>query len=64
MEFFLCVLGVVLVVEGMPWFLSPPKVKAMMREMDRMPEGALRWMGLLLMALGMMVVYFAKNTSI
>ncbi|MDY0190480.1 MAG: DUF2065 domain-containing protein [Desulfuromonas sp.] len=61
MKFCLCVLGVVLVIEGIPWFLSPQTVKRMLLQMLPMPENALRIMGSLLMLTGLATVYFAVN---
>jgi hypothetical protein len=61
MEFVLCVLGVVLIIEGIPWFLSPQWFKRMMLQMLPLPERLLRIMGLLLMLTGLATVYFAIN---
>jgi uncharacterized protein len=59
MEFFLCVLGIVLVVEGVPWFLSPTTVKKALLQLLPLPDSALRFLGLSLMLSGLLVVYFA-----
>nr|WP_320051029.1 DUF2065 domain-containing protein [uncultured Desulfuromonas sp.] len=59
MKFFLCVIGVVLVIEGIPWFLSPQGLKRMLLQMLPIPERTLRVMGLLLMLAGLLVVYYA-----
>jgi len=61
MKFFLCVLGVVLVLEGMPWFLSPQVYKRMMLQILPVPENTLRTLGFLLMLTGLATVYFAVN---
>lgn len=61
MKFFLCVLGVVLVMEGIPWFLSPQTVKRMLLQMLPLPEKVLRIMGTGLMLTGLATVYFAVN---
>ena len=50
MKFFWCVIGVVLVIEGIPWFLSPQGLKRMLVQMLPVPERTLRMMGLLLIA--------------
>lgn len=64
MKFFLCVVGVVLIVEGIPWFLSPQGFKQMLLQMLPVPERMLRLMGLLLMLSGLVTVYFAMNWTV
>ncbi len=59
MKFFWCVIGVVLVIEGIPWFLSPQGLKRMLVQMLPVPERTLRMMGLLLMLGGLLIVYYA-----
>ncbi|PLX96457.1 MAG: DUF2065 domain-containing protein [Desulfuromonas sp.] len=61
MKFFWCVVGVVLVVEGIPWFLSPQGLKRMLVQMLPIPEQTLRALGVLLMAGGLMIVYCAMH---
>jgi len=61
MEFFLTVIGVVMVVEGMPWFLSPQGVKKMLLQILPLPEHIMRSMGLVLMLAGLAMVYIASN---
>ena len=61
MEFFLTVIGVVMVVEGMPWFLSPQGVKKMLIQILPLPERTMRSMGLMLMLAGLLMVYIASN---
>ncbi len=59
MEFLLSVIGVVLVVEGIPWFLSPETVKKTLRQLAVLPDSSLRILGMLLMLAGLLVVYLA-----
>jgi hypothetical protein len=61
MEFLLTVLGVVLVVEGMPWFLSPRRVKGVLLGFMKTPDRVLRLMGLVLMLSGLLVVYLTRR---
>lgn len=58
MRFILTVVGVVLIFEGMPWFLSPNGVRRMLLELARMPEGSLRLFGLACMLSGLVLVYW------
>ena len=58
---FLVVIGVVLIVEGIPWFLSPGGYKRVLLQLLPMSEGPLRCMGLLLMLTGLLLVYLVKT---
>ena len=60
MKFFLCVLGMVMIVEGLPYFAFPEKMKLWVQKITMTPEGSLRRFGLVLMALGLFLVYFGK----
>jgi len=61
MEFLLTVLGVVLVVEGIPWFLSPSAIKRVYAQMLILPERHLRFFGLTAMLGGLLLVYLARG---
>jgi hypothetical protein len=61
MEFFLTVIGVVMVIEGVPWFLSPQGVKKMLLQILPLPERTMRSMGFVLMLAGLATVYIAFN---
>lgn len=60
-ESLLVVLGVVLIVEGIPWFLSPRGTKHMLSELFRMNDHSLRGVGLFFMLVGLLIVYVAKG---
>jgi uncharacterized protein YjeT (DUF2065 family) len=61
MEFFLCVLGMVLVVEGLPYFGFPDKMKALMKVMREQDDATLRMMGGSLMLLGLIILFVART---
>ena len=61
MEFFLCVLGMVMIVEGVPYFAFPDKMKIWVRKVMEMPELQLRRTGLILMGLGLFLIYIGKR---
>ena len=61
MEFFLCVLGMVMVIEGIPYFGFPEKMKTMMRLVQEQENQTLRIMGAILIVLGLLVVYLARR---
>ena len=61
MKFFFCVMGMVMIVEGLPYFIAPHKMREMVAVILQMPEAALRKFGFVLMAAGLVVVYFAMG---
>ncbi len=61
MKFFLCVIGMVMIIEGVPYFAFPEKMKGWIYKVLEMPEGTLRRFGLSLMLIGLLLVYFGRN---
>ncbi len=61
MDFFLCVIGMVMIIEGVPYFAFPDKMKRMVQKMIEMPDRALRRFGLVLMLLGLLMVYWGRT---
>lgn len=61
MKFFLCVIGMVLVIEGMPWFAWPEKMKQVMRTMTTQEDSLLRRLGFVMMVLGILLVFLGKH---
>ena len=61
MDFFLCVIGMVMIVEGLPYFIFPLKMKTWVLMVAEMPEGSLRRVGLVLMIIGLGLVYMGKR---
>ena len=61
MDYFLCVLGMVMVVEGIPYFAFPEKMKRWVQKVLEMPQGALRRFGLGLMLTGLWLVYLGRH---
>jgi uncharacterized protein YjeT (DUF2065 family) len=60
MEFFLCVLGMVLIVEGLPYFAFPEKMKKWIVMILDMPENTLRKFGIVMMVIGLGLVYIGR----
>ena len=58
MKLLFCLLGLVLFVEGLPYVISPAKMKKWMLIIQEIPNSHLRVMGLLAMALGLLITYF------
>jgi hypothetical protein len=61
MKYFLCVLGMVMVVEGLPYFAFPEKMKFVIQKILEMPDKALRKFGFVLMLAGVLLVYMGKR---
>ncbi len=61
MKFFLCVIGMVMIVEGLPYFAFPKRMKAMVRVILGLDDQQLRQFGFFLMLAGLGVVYFAMG---
>jgi uncharacterized protein YjeT (DUF2065 family) len=60
MKFFLCVVGMVMVVEGLPYFAFPEKMKFVIQKVIEMPDKALQKFGFVLMLIGISLVYLGK----
>ena len=61
MDFLFTVIGVVMIVEGIPWFLSPGGYKRMLLQLLPMSDAALRACGLTLMLGGLLMVYLVRG---
>ena len=61
MEFFLCVLGMVMIIEGVPYFVFPEKMKSWVRKVLEIPEGSLRRFGFVLILIGLWLVYMGRR---
>ena len=60
MKLLLCLLGLVLVVEGLPYFAWPDKMKSWMRKLLDIPDPHLRAMGFAAMCLGLVLAYLFR----
>lgn len=61
MENILCLVGMIMVVEGLPYFLFPGRVKEFLEAMTRQADKTLRIMGFGLMAAGLFLVWLVKR---
>lgn len=60
MKLLLCLLGMVLVLEGIPYFAFPDKMKKWMMALLAVPNTLLRVMAFLAMCLGLILVYLFR----
>ncbi|HVO83654.1 MAG TPA: DUF2065 domain-containing protein [Syntrophobacteria bacterium] len=61
MSFFLTVLGLVMILEGMPYFAFPERIKSWLAYISTLPAGRLRLVGFAAMAVGMGLVYIGQH---
>ncbi|NJC88126.1 MAG: DUF2065 domain-containing protein [Desulfuromonas sp.] len=61
MDFLITVVGVVMIVEGIPWFLSPGGYKRLLLQVLPLRDTPLRLFGLSCMLCGLFLVYLVKG---
>ncbi len=61
MKLLLCLIGLVLIVEGLPYFAFPDKMKKWIAVMQDLPNAHLRAMGFAAMAVGLLLAYFFRE---
>ena len=61
MKYFLCVLGMVFIVEGLPYFVFPEKIKAYLMKLIDIPDSSLRVLGLLAMLTGLILLFLGRT---
>ncbi len=59
MRYFLSVIAMVLIIEGIPYFMFPAKFKILIRIIEQMEESHLRLTGLIMIILGLIVLYLS-----
>jgi len=61
MKLLFCLIGLVLFVEGLPYFIAPGKMKKWVLTVQKIPNSHLRTIGLIAMSLGLLITYFFKE---
>jgi uncharacterized protein YjeT (DUF2065 family) len=61
MKYFLCVMGMVLIIEGLPYFAFPEKIKSYLLKVAETPDRILRILGLAAVVTGLVLVYLGRN---
>ncbi|MBW2655718.1 MAG: DUF2065 domain-containing protein [Deltaproteobacteria bacterium] len=61
MKFFFCVIGMVMIVEGLPYFAFPGKMKEMVQMIAGLDNTNLRKFGFVLMFAGLCIIYVAME---
>lgn len=60
-KYFLCVIGMVMIIEGVPYFLGPGKMKSWVGKLRELPDSELRMFGGAVMLVGLLLVYFGRT---
>ena len=60
-KYFFSVLGLVLIIEGSPYFLFPERLKTFLAKIPNIPDGYLRGFGLITMLAGLLLLYFSRK---
>lgn len=63
MDYFLCVLGMVFIVEAVPYILFPEKVKLFARYMQEVRNGRLQAAGIIAAFIGLLVIYLGRGMA-
>lgn len=61
MDYFLCVIGMVMIVEGVPYFAAPDRMKGWMAKIMEIAPASLRRFGLVMMVAGLFLVYLGRS---
>jgi uncharacterized protein YjeT (DUF2065 family) len=61
MKTLFCLLGLVLIVEGLPYFAFPDKMKRWMAEIQKLPDRHLRMVGFVTMGVGLFLTYLFRE---
>jgi len=61
MDFLLCAIGLVLIIEGIPYFAFPEKMKQMLAKIPGMPTSIMRAFGMFAVAAGLILVYISRR---
>lgn len=61
MKYFLSVVGMVLIVEGLPYFAFPDKIRSYLRKLADIPDTTLRILGSIAVTIGLVLLYFGTR---
>jgi uncharacterized protein YjeT (DUF2065 family) len=55
------IIGSVMVIEGLPYFLFPDKIKIYLLQIQQLDTNVMRILGLMLIVFGLLLVYLMKS---
>jgi uncharacterized protein YjeT (DUF2065 family) len=60
MKLLFCLIGLVFIIEGLPYFAFPDKMKKWMKMVQEVPDLHLRALGLVAMCIGLVLAYLFR----
>jgi uncharacterized protein YjeT (DUF2065 family) len=64
MKLLLLLVGVVFILEGLPYVAFPEAMRNWLAKLSQMPPGPLRIMGLVAMVFGFLICWFVQRTDL
>ena len=64
MKLLVTLIGLVLILEGMPYVVFPEGMQKWMRQLSEMNPGSLRVTGLVAMAIGLLLCYITQRSGL
>ena len=61
MKYLICVIGMVLIVEGLPYMTYPEWIKSYLRKIMDIPNASLRVLGLAAVSIGLLLLFFGTR---
>ena len=61
MDYFLCVMGMVFIVEGLPYLVFPEKLKPYLIKISTLSDFTLRVIGISTIIFGLILLYFGRR---
>ena len=61
MDYFLCVIGMVFIIEGLPYLVFPEKLKPYLIKITTLPDSVLRAFGISAILLGLILLYIGRR---
>jgi uncharacterized protein YjeT (DUF2065 family) len=61
MAYFLSVLGLALIIEGIPYFAFPERMKSFLAKLPVLPTRSLRVFGITAICIGLVLIYISQN---
>jgi hypothetical protein len=61
MKLFICAFGLYLILEGIPYFAFPGRIRLILAQIQEIPDSTLRLFGFVSMIAGLVLVYFGTR---
>ncbi len=61
MDYFLCIMGMVFIVEGLPYLVFPEKLKPYLIKISTLSDFTLRMIGISTIIFGLILLYFGRR---